>query len=203
MITAKLTPIAVTKFVCLFLKPNPLETEIDTKYETVVCTIKITGITASSASLSAVNCFASFVKTIPVSSNHLPLRLIQHTQTRCEQSYVQIRGPFLLICIEHSLSRNYVARKTDAYYLHHRLEYQQYEVTEGRVGIMVVRSPEEGEGESVSDGSRIIACNNGIESVGCWMGKEAHLVVRSDSLDRFVRRGTRRILSSGIRRVRI
>lgn len=58
------TPIAVTKFAGLFPNPNPLETTTETKYETVVCTTKITGMTANSSNLSAVNCEASFVKTM-------------------------------------------------------------------------------------------------------------------------------------------
>jgi len=55
---------AVTKFAGLFLNPKPLEMATEIKYETVVCTTKITGITASSINLSAFNCLANFVKTI-------------------------------------------------------------------------------------------------------------------------------------------
>jgi len=54
---------AVTKFAGLLPNPNPLETATETKYETRVCTTKITGMTANSANLSAFNCAASFVKT--------------------------------------------------------------------------------------------------------------------------------------------
>jgi hypothetical protein len=59
-----LTPIAVTKLAGLFPNPKALETPIETKYDTKVCRTKMAGITASSSSLSAVNCDANFVKTI-------------------------------------------------------------------------------------------------------------------------------------------
>ena len=61
--TVKRTPMAVTKLAGLFPKPNAFDTIMDTKYETAVCTMKIIGITASSRSLSAVNCDANLVKT--------------------------------------------------------------------------------------------------------------------------------------------
>jgi hypothetical protein len=49
----ELTPMAVTKLAGLFLKPNALEIPIDIRYETVVWTTKITGMTANSSNLSA------------------------------------------------------------------------------------------------------------------------------------------------------
>jgi len=55
---------AVTKLVGRFPKPNAFDTTIDTQYETAVCTMKMTGMTANSMSLSAVNWDASFVKTM-------------------------------------------------------------------------------------------------------------------------------------------
>lgn len=64
METKKPTPIAVTKFDARLVNPNALPTARDTKYETRVCTMKMTGMTASSTSFSAVNCDANFVKTI-------------------------------------------------------------------------------------------------------------------------------------------
>ncbi len=54
---------AVTKFEGLFLKPKAFDTRMDTTYETVVCTMKMTGMTANSPSLSAVNWEANLVKT--------------------------------------------------------------------------------------------------------------------------------------------
>ena len=106
---AKLTPIAVTKFVGLFANPNPLDTAIETKYDTVVCTTKITGITASSANLSAFNCLASFVKTIESQLQAQIRNRMQQTQAGCKQSYVQIRYEFLLIGIEHPLPCNNIS----------------------------------------------------------------------------------------------
>jgi hypothetical protein len=54
---------AMTKFRGLFLNRNALATPTEHKYDTNVCTKNMTGITASSASLSAVSCEASLVKT--------------------------------------------------------------------------------------------------------------------------------------------
>ncbi len=57
-------------------------------------------------------------------------------------------------------------------------------MAQGGVGFMVVRSPcEEGE-RAGGDGGSVIACNNGIESEGGWLGDETHLVMRIDGLDR-------------------
>ncbi len=61
--TGALTPIAVTKFAGRFPNPNALETPFETRYDINVCTTKITGMTANSKSLSAVNCEANLVKT--------------------------------------------------------------------------------------------------------------------------------------------
>lgn len=65
----RLTPIAVTKFAGRFLNLNALDTPTETRYETKVCTMKITGMIASSTNLSAVNCDANFVKTTPSQRN--------------------------------------------------------------------------------------------------------------------------------------
>ena len=55
---------AVTKFEGLFEKPNAFETPIEIRYETVVWTTKMTGMTANSSNLSAFSCEANFVKTV-------------------------------------------------------------------------------------------------------------------------------------------
>lgn len=57
------TPMAVTKFEALLLKPNRRVTICDTPYDTRVWITKMTGITARSASLSAFSWAASLVKT--------------------------------------------------------------------------------------------------------------------------------------------
>lgn len=57
------TPMAVTKFDALLLKPNRRVTMSDTKYDTRVWITKMTGMTASSSSLSALSWEASLVKT--------------------------------------------------------------------------------------------------------------------------------------------
>ncbi len=114
----------MTKFVGLFENPNPLETARETKYETVVCTTKITGMTASSVNLSEVNCLANFVKTILSQFETICLfGVVQHTQTRREQSHVQIRHELLFVGIEHALPRNNISWQTDTYHFHHSLEY--------------------------------------------------------------------------------
>ena len=108
----------------------------------------------------------------------------EHTQTRCEQSYVEVRHELLLVCIEHSLPRNDVSWQSNTYYFHHRFEYQEYEMAKGWMGFVVVYSPcEEGERGGGNRWS-VIACNNRIESVGRRMAEDPHLVVRIDGLDR-------------------
>jgi hypothetical protein len=147
--------------------------------------------TANSANLSAFNCLASFVKTILSQLQGLAEGRIRLTQTRREKSNVQVRHELLLVCIEHSLPRNNVSWQSDTHNLHHRFEYQQYEVAEGRVGLMVVCSPcEEGECGG-RDGWGVIARNNGIESIGRWVGEKTHLVRRIDGLDRVLFEGWR------------
>jgi len=59
----KPTPIAITKLRRLLPNPKTFETAVEQRYETKVWTMKMIGIIASSASLSAVNCEASLVKT--------------------------------------------------------------------------------------------------------------------------------------------
>lgn len=54
---------ATTKLDCLFLKPNNLAITSAATKEMIVWITKMTGITARSASLSAVNCEASLMKT--------------------------------------------------------------------------------------------------------------------------------------------
>jgi hypothetical protein len=83
MADVRLTPIAVTKLAGLFPNPNPFETTIETRYDTRVCTTKITGITANSSNLSAVNCEANFVKTVrsqlgPFPANATGGNLLRH-----------------------------------------------------------------------------------------------------------------------------
>ena len=58
------TPIAIMKFFCLFLSPSPFDIAHAQRYDINVCAIKMSGMMAKSASFSAVNCEASFVKTV-------------------------------------------------------------------------------------------------------------------------------------------
>ena len=58
------------KFFCLFLSPSPLDIAHAQAYEISVWAIKMRGMMARSASFSAVNWEASFVKTAAYVSEH-------------------------------------------------------------------------------------------------------------------------------------
>lgn len=88
------------------------------------------GITASSESLSAVNCEASFVKTVvgSVCARYVGAAVL--TQTWREKLRVEVGKKLLVLCIKMAHSRHNIARQTDADDLHYSLEYQQRQIGE-------------------------------------------------------------------------
>lgn len=83
----------------------------------------MTGITASSASFSAVSCEASLVKTSNgVSAQPEATDDASLTKTWCKQLGIEVCEELLALCIELAHSCDDIARQTDADDLHDGLE---------------------------------------------------------------------------------
>ena len=99
-----------------------------------VCTTKITGITARSASFSAVNCDASLVKTgLRSGTVHAFYPSVPRTKTRCKQLRVEVGEKLLALCVELAHSRDNVAGRANADNFHDSLEDEKGEV--GEIGV--------------------------------------------------------------------
>jgi hypothetical protein len=94
------------------------------------------GMTANSSSLSAVSWEASLVKTAPTLVGSKKGGFEEHTQTWCEERDIQVGQELLFVGIEHALLGNNVTRQTDADHFHDGLEYQKYQMPQGRMRIM-------------------------------------------------------------------
>lgn len=83
----------------------------------------MTGITARSASLSAVNWEPNLLNTFSVVSV-VATSLVdaKHTQTWGEEQNIQICDEFLILFVEKTLTCHYVTWQTDAYYFQDCLE---------------------------------------------------------------------------------
>jgi hypothetical protein len=129
------TAMAATKLDCRFLNRQHFETMKEQKYETKVCTMKITGMIARSVSFSAVNCEPSLVKTRIFKSVILIALGFKsqarawervHTEAWGEQSHIEVCHQLLRIGIEHALPGGNITREADADDLQHSFEDKQY-----------------------------------------------------------------------------
>jgi hypothetical protein len=118
------------------LNRHILETISAAMYDISVCTTKMTGMTARSDSLSAVNCDASFVKTRRVSIAPGCTRRPGHTETGRKQLCVEVRQELLVFGVKLAHSRHNVAWQAHADDLHDSLENEQGQV--GKVGMRAV-----------------------------------------------------------------
>lgn len=96
----------------------------------------MTGMTASSASLSAVSCDASLVKTVLVSYTVIWLAWVFPTEAWSEQNNVEVGSEFLHLCIEHALAGDNVSWKADTNDLHYGFKDKEDQVAQWRVRSM-------------------------------------------------------------------
>lgn len=121
---------AITKYLCLFLKRKALDTPMAASHDTIVCAAKIAGIIANSPSLSAVSCEASLVKTAGCQQSIDAQYNGERTQTRGKQLRIQVGQKFLRLGVEHALPGDYVPGQADTDDFHDSLEDEEDEVTE-------------------------------------------------------------------------
>jgi hypothetical protein len=128
------TAMATTKFLGRFLNLHRRDSIMAERYDTINCTMKMTGMTPSSTSFSAVSCDANLVKTeYGVSGVQCDQKTGRPTQTRRKQLGIEICDEFLVFGVKHAHARDDVARQTNAHDLQHRFEDEEGEVGEVRV----------------------------------------------------------------------
>ena len=116
------------------------------------------------------NCAQLAFPLLPEAEEHL-------TQTWRKEGNVQVGQELLFVGIEHALPGDNISRQTDTDNLHHGLEYQEDQMAQGRMCVVIIARAQKGKGrEGVGwDGRAIfVASNKRIESVGGGSGEETH-----------------------------